>query len=121
MSTTNTTTRARISCDTRWQPQNKPIDHRYVSGIRTDESKFGLQFLSTEDTTEIKQGFHSNEGMNINNENINNIFKKQLLRSCGSSGKSKLFCFNFSFINTDSRTFRKYAARSQKTGKIKNS
>ena len=57
MSTTNTTTRARISCDTRWQPQNKPIDHRYVSGIRKDESKFGLQFLSTEQTPEIKRGF----------------------------------------------------------------
>ena len=62
MATTNTTTRARISCDTRWQPQNKPIDHRYVSGIRKDESKFGLQFLSTEDTTEIKQGFSFKEG-----------------------------------------------------------
>ena len=30
MSTTNMTNKARISCDTRWQPSSEPLDPRYT-------------------------------------------------------------------------------------------
>lgn len=36
MSATNTTNKVRISCDTRWQPNDEPIDPRYA-GVARDE------------------------------------------------------------------------------------
>ena len=32
MSTTNTTSRFRLSCDTRWQPSSQPVDERWAGG-----------------------------------------------------------------------------------------
>ena len=39
MSTTNTTDRFRISCDTRWQPAGTPIDERWRGGPDTGVDK----------------------------------------------------------------------------------
>jgi len=50
MSTTNTTDRFRISCDTRWQPASDPIDERW-QGSPTDGEAFRF-FIGDEPAAE---------------------------------------------------------------------
>lgn len=58
MSSVNTTNKLRLSCDTRWQPSNEPVDHRFIQLEENElvghtEAKFGLY---AKDTQNIEAG-----------------------------------------------------------------
>jgi len=59
MSSVNLTNKLRLSCDTRWQPSNEPIDPRFVQLeknmlIGHAEAKFGLYAKKADKVEEEK-------------------------------------------------------------------